>query len=100
MTVHEKRGTACSEVIYSGRLAIDFDKAGPNYQNEPERSVYYEKTIVGKTSELAVEVKLAVVIKAKAELIKKELTQSLDYMASHHLEIGPLINFRAKSLQF
>ena len=101
MTVHRKMGTGYSELIYSRCLAIELEKAGLKFIKEMEWPVYYEETIVGKRRvDFMVEDKIAVEIKALQEVGNKELAQGLNYLESHKIEIGLLINFGAPSLQF
>lgn len=101
MTVHRKMGAGYSEIIYSRCLAIEFDKVGLKYQRELEWPVYYDEIIVGKRRvDFMVEDKVAVEIKTLHELTNKELAQGLNYLESHKIEIGLLINFGSKSLQF
>ena len=47
-----------------------------------------------------VEEKIAVELKALSELTDAHLAQGLNYLETHNLEVGLLINFGAKSLQF
>lgn len=101
MTVHNNMGPGYNEVIYSRCLAIGFDKAGLKYQRELEWPVFYDEAIVGKRRvDFFVEEKISVEIKAIHELSNKELAQSLNYLESNKMEIGLLLNFGAKSLQF
>lgn len=101
MAVHKKMGTGYSELIYSRCLAIEFNKAGLKYVKEMEWPVYYDETIVGKRRvDFMVEDKITVELKALHEIGNKELAQALNYLESHKIEIGLLINFGAPSLQF
>lgn len=101
MTVHRKMKVGYSELIYSRCLAIEFDKIGLAYQKEFELPIYYDEAIVGKRRvDFLVEDKIVVELKAISELTDKELNQSLNYLENHRKEIGLLINFGAKSLQF
>jgi GxxExxY protein len=101
MTVHKKMGPGYNEVIYSRCLAIEFDKAALKYQRELEWPVFYDEIVVGKRRvDFFVEEKISVEIKAIHELSNKELAQGLNYLESHKMEIGLLLNFGAKSLQF
>ena len=47
-----------------------------------------------------VEDKIVVELKAIAELTDKELNQAINYLENHRQEVGLLINFGGKSLQF
>lgn len=101
MTVHRKMKPGYSELIYSRCLAIEFDKISLPYKKELELPIYYDETIVGKRRvDFMVDDKIVVELKAIAELTEKELNQALNYLENHRQEVGLLINFGAKSLQF
>ena len=101
MTVHRNMGTGYSEIIYSRCLSIELEKAKIKYKKEVEWPVYYDGIMVGKRRvDFLMEDIIAVEIKALHELGNKELAQGLNYLESHRFEIGLLINFGAKSLQF
>ena len=44
--------------------------------------------------------KVIIELKALSEINDQHLAQALNYLQTHKLEIGLLVNFRAKSLQF
>src|SRR5438067_8460097 len=101
MKVHRKMGSGYSELIYSRCLAIELERIGLAYKKEQELNIYYDEFIVGKRRvDFMVEDKIVVELKALAELTNKELYQSLNYLENHRQEVGLLINFGAKSLQF
>ena len=101
MTVHRKMGNGYSEIIYSRCLAIELEKTELGFHREMEWPVYYNDIVVGKRRvDFLIEGKIAVEIKTLHELTNKELAQALNYLESYKLEIGLLINFGAKSLQF
>jgi GxxExxY protein len=101
MTVHRKMKAGYSELIYSRCLAIEFDRIKLPYQKEMELPIYYDEITVGKRRvDFLVEEKVVVELKAISELTDKELNQSLNYLENHRKEVGLLINFGAKSLQF
>jgi GxxExxY protein len=101
MTVHRKMKAGYSELIYSRCLAIEFDKINLSYKKELELPIYYDETSVGKRRvDFMVEDKIVAELKAIAELTDKELNQALNYLENHRQEVGLLLNFGAKSLQF
>jgi GxxExxY protein len=101
MKVHNKMRNGYNEAIYSKCLAIEFDKADIKYQRELDVPVYYEEIIVGRRRvDFMVEEKVVVELKAIAELTDQNLAQALNYLECYRLEIGLLINFGTKSLQF
>ncbi|HUC82239.1 MAG TPA: GxxExxY protein [Flavisolibacter sp.] len=101
MLVHRKMKAGYSELIYSRCLAIEFDKINLSYKRELELPIYYDETIVGKRRvDFMVDDKIVVELKAISELTDKELNQALNYLENHRKEVGLLLNFGAKSLQF
>jgi GxxExxY protein len=101
MKIHSKMRNGYNEAIYSKCLAIEMDKAQIKYQRELDVPVYYEDVIVGRRRvDFLVEDNIVVELKALAELTDQNLAQALNYLECHKLEIGLLINFGAKSLQF
>jgi GxxExxY protein len=101
MKVHQKMRNGFSELIYSRCLAIEFDRIGLKYVQEPELVIYYEENVVGKRKvDFMIEEKILLELKAITDMGSKELYQALGYLESHRLETGLLINFGSKSLQF
>jgi GxxExxY protein len=90
-----------SALVYSKCLAIEFDKAGIKYQKELEEPIYYDRIIISKRRvDFMVENKMVGEIKAIIELTSENLAQALNYLECRKLEVGRLINFGSKSLQF
>ncbi len=101
MIVQRKMKAGYSELIYSRCLAIEFDRIHLRYQKEMELPIYYDEIIVGKRRvDFLVEEKVVVELKAITDLTDKELNQTLNYLENHRKEIGLLLNFGSKSLQF
>ena len=101
MKVHQKMSNGYLEAVYQNCLAIEMDKAGINYEREVELPIFYEDIKVGKRRvDFMIEEKVLVELKAQAELTNAHLAQGLNYLETHNLEVGLLINFGAKSLQF
>jgi GxxExxY protein len=101
MKVHRELGAGFQEYIYQRALEIDLVKAGMNFIREYEMPVYYcgEKIGIRKV-DFFVENRIMVEIKAVAELDDTHLAQALNYLEASGHEVGLLINFGAKSLQF
>lgn len=63
--------------------------------------VYYDIGVVSRRRvDFLVEEKVSVEIKARADLDKEHLAQAINNLETHRIEIGLLINFGAKTLQF
>jgi GxxExxY protein len=101
MKVHQKMKNGFVENVYQRCLAIEFEKKGLSFAQEREVNIFYEEIWVGKRRvDFLVEEKIVVEIKALTELTDVHLAQGLNYLEAHNLEVGLLINFGSKSLQF
>lgn len=101
MTVHRKMRNGYIESVYGKCLAIELKKKGVEFVQEAEVPIFYDETIVGKRRvDFIIEQKVMVEIKAMSELTDAHLAQVLNYLETHHFDVGLLINFGAKSLQF
>ena len=101
MKVHNKMGSGYREKIYSRCLAIELERAGLNFQSEVDYPIEYDGIVVGKRIvDYIVESKVPLELKAIKELTDKELNEGLNYLESHNMETGLLINFGGESLEF
>ena len=101
MKVHSTLGNGFQEVIYQRALAIEFKTAGINAFREAEMPIHYNNVEIGRRRvDFLVDDKVLVELKAITELKDVHLAQALNYLEAFNLEIGLLINFGAKSLQF
>ena len=101
MKVHSLLGNGFQEIIYQRALAIEMTLAGLSFEMEKEMKIYYRGHQVGtRRSDFFVEEKIMVEIKAKSNLDDINLNQAMNYLEAYNMEIGLLINFGGKSLQF
>lgn len=101
MRVHRALGCGFPELVYARSLTIEMTSAGLDFQKETEWPIYYRDIIVGrKRVDFLVEGRICVELKAIYTLTDKELVQGLNYLESHGLDTGLLINFGSPSLQF
>ena len=101
MTVHSELGNGFQELIYQRALAIEFELQGLSYSREHEMPVYYKHQQIGtRRVDFLVEGKISVEIKAIIELQDVHLAQAINYLEAYDLEVGLLINFGSRSLQF
>ncbi len=99
--MHSELGNGFQEIIYQRALAIEMTLAGLNFEMEKEMKIYYRDQVIGtRRSDFFVEERIMVEIKAKSNLDDINLNQALNYLEAYNMEIGLLINFGAKSLQF
>jgi len=101
MQVHSVLGNGFQEVIYQRALAIEMQYAGLQFEREKEMSIYYRDENIGtRRVDFFVESKIMVELKAIINLEDVHLAQGMNYLEAYNMEIGLLINFGAKSLQF
>ena len=101
MKVHNTLGNGFLEVIYQRCLAIELERAGLSFAREQEHTIYYEDIEVGtRRADFVVEEQVIVEIKALINLDDVHLAQAKNYVVAYDKEIGLLINFGSKSLQF
>ena len=101
MEVHRHLGNGFQEVIYQRALAIEFQSQDIEFVREQEMEIQYKGHEIGtRRVDFFVENKIMVEIKAIIKLEDVHLAQAMNYLEAYHLEIGLLINFGAKSLQF
>ena len=101
MQVHSALGNGFQEVIYQRALAIEMVDEGISFNREYEMSVFYKNHQIGtRRVDFLVEGVISVELKALIQLEDVHLAQAINYLEAYDLEIGLLINFGAKSLQF
>ena len=99
--VHKYLGNGFQEVVYQRALAIEFELQGLAFQREMEMSLSYKGKYIGtRRVDFFVEEKVMVEIKAVIKLEDVHLAQAINYLEAYNLEVGLLINFGSKSLDF
>ena len=101
MKVHSALGNGFQEVIYQRALEIEFPYHNLAFECENEMSIYYRGHEIGPRR-VAFFVKNLIMVELKAviQLEDVHLAQAMNYLEAYKMEIGLLINFCAKSLQF
>lgn len=101
MEVHKSFGNGFQEVIYQRALGIEMNLQNINYVRELEMPLFYKGYDVGtRRIDFLVENKIMVELKAVILPEDAHLAQGLNYLEAYNLEVGLLINFGARSLQF
>lgn len=101
MKVHSFLGNGFQEVIYQRALAIEMKLEGLQFEREKEMPVMYKGYNIGtRRVDFFVEEKVMVELKAKIKLEDVHLAQGKNYLEAYNMEVGLLINFGAKSLEF
>ena len=101
MEVHKRLGNGFQEVIYQRALEIEMHLAGLEFAREMEMPIFYRDSEIGtRRVDFFVEGKIMVELKALIKLEDVHLAQAMNYLEAYKMEIGLLINFGAKSLEF
>lgn len=101
MEVHRILGNGFQEVIYQRALELEMNAVGLSFQREYEMDIFYKgDRIGGRRVDFFVENVIMVELKALIKLEDVHLAQAMNYLEAYNVEIGLLINFGAKSLEF
>ena len=101
MEVHKRLGNGFQEVIYQRALQIEMRLSNLDFAREMEMSIFYREEEIGtRRVDFFVEGKIMVELKAQIKLEDVHLAQAMNYLEAYKMEIGLLINFGAKSLEF
>lgn len=101
--VHKFLGNGFQEVIYQRALAWEMKLKGLEFAREIEHHIFYKnlpEPIGTRRADFVVESKVLVELKALTKLDDVHLAQALNYLKAYRLEVGLLINFGARSLEF
>ena len=101
MEVHKHLGNGFQEVIYQRAFAHEMDINNIYYEREKEMPLEYKGFEVGtRRVDFFVEDKIMVEIKAIVNLEDVHLAQAMNYVEAYKMEIGLLINFGSRKMQF
>ena len=101
MAVHRALGNGFQEVIYQRALEIELTDNGIVFSREHEMPVYYKNQQIGtRRVDFLIEQVVSVELKAIIKLEDVHFAQAINYLEAYDLEVGLLINFGSKSLEF
>jgi GxxExxY protein len=101
MEVHRYLGNGFQEVIYQRALQKEMRLEKLEFTREHEMEIFYKDECIGlRRVDFFVEGKVMVELKAVIQLEDVHLAQAINYLEAYGLDIGLLINFGSKSLQF
>lgn len=101
MEVHRQLGNGFQEVIYQRALAIELENNGVNFEREVEMPIFYKSQRIGnRRVDFLIQNTLSVELKANITLENVHLAQAINYLEAYKLQLGLLINFGSKSLEF
>jgi GxxExxY protein len=99
--VHKFLGNGFQEVVYQRALAIEFGLQEVGFQREFEMPLFYKGESIGtRRVDFFIENVIMVEIKAVIQLEDVHLAQAINYLEAYKMEVGLLLNFGSKSLQF
>ena len=101
MQVHNTLGNGFQEVIYQKALELELPILNLAFEREKEMPILYRGKQIGtRRVDFFVDGKIMVELKAIIRLDGVHLAQAMNYLEAYNMEIGLLINFGAKSLEF
>ena len=103
LDVHRFLGNGFQEVIYQRALALELARVGLTFAREIEQEIFYKECpepIGTRRADFVVEGKVLVELKAISVLEDVHTAQMLNYLKAYQMEVGSLVNFGGKSLEF
>ena len=95
--VYNKLGYGFLEKVYENAIMIEFKKEGIPAVSQSPIKVFYEGEIIGDYyTDILVDNKVIVEIKASKHLVKENEAQLLNYLKATNSEVGLLLNFGTK----
>ena len=102
MSVHNRLGPGLREGHYQRALAVEMESAGLTHEDEKAIEIYLDETRVGLLY-LDHLVGGMIVVEVKAlrhKLTNDEIGQVITYLAATGLQVGLLLNFGGRSLEY
>lgn len=101
MEVHKRLGNGFQEVIYQRALEIEMQLNGIPFEREKEMAILYREQHIGRRRvDFFVDDKIMLELKAVIRHEDVHLAQAMNYVEAYNMEIGLLINFGSRSLEF
>ena len=101
MNVHSALGNGFQEVIYQRALEIEMTLEGLSFNREFAMPIFYREQRIGtRRVDFLVEGMISVELKARTQIEDVHFAQAINYLEAYNLEIGLLINFGERSLNF
>lgn len=99
--VHSTLGNGFQEVIYQRALELEFKVMNMTFAREFEMPIYYLDQQIGtRRVDFLVKDKISVELKAIIKLEDVHIAQAINYLGAYNLEIGLLLNFGSKRLEY
>ena len=99
--IRRQLGPGFLEKVYKNAMVVELRKLKLNFETEKLIQVLYDGIVVGEyRTDIIVEGKLILELKATQDLSIANEVQLLNYLTSTQIDDGLLINFGADKLQF
>ncbi|MEI9998414.1 MAG: GxxExxY protein [Verrucomicrobiota bacterium] len=101
MKVHRALGCGFLESVYVSALKIELTEAGISFEHEKRYAVFYKEIEIGFFhADLVAEGRLIIEVKAVEGLAVAHSVQLVNYLAVSKIDLGLLLNFAPRSLEF
>ena len=102
MEVHRNLGLGLLEIIYKDALKTEFKENNISFEREKEFAIEYKGKILPHKfyADFVENQDIILQVKAIKEFSNKHNAQVLNYLKLAQSEIGLLVNFQTKSLQY
>jgi GxxExxY protein len=102
MEVHKNLGPGLLEIVYKDALEIEFRENNSPFEREKEYSIEYKGKILPHKfyADFIINKDIVLEVKAIKDFSSEHIAQILNYIKLSHSELGLLINFQTKSLQY
>lgn len=101
MEVHRRLGPGFLESVYEEALAIELSLKKISYERQKQLPVIYRgKVIKDFICDFFIENQVIVELKAIKQLNEIEKIQVISYLKASEIELGLLINFGSRSLEY
>jgi GxxExxY protein len=102
MEVHRNLGPGLLEIIYKDALEIEFRENNILFEREKEFTIEYKGIILPHKfyADFVVNQDIILEVKAIKEFSNEHVAQILNYLKLAKSELGLLVNFQTKSLQY
>jgi GxxExxY protein len=102
MEIHRVLGKGFLEIVYKDAFEYELRQKGIKYEREKEYYINYKGIILQHKfyADFIIEDKIILELKSKSGVIEEHYAQVLNYLAISKLQIGLIINFHDKSLQY
>ena len=102
MEVHRNLGPGLLEIIYKDALEIEFRENNIPFEREKEYSIEYKGKVLPHKfyADFIINEDIVLEVKAIKEFSSEHIAQILNYIKLSNSEVGLLVNFQTKSLQY